>query len=299
LQRQKKTQNAITYAQRKYEQELVRLKEAVDERPCVSKDEKWTKEYKNQLKEQENIRNKKMTKHKIKQARLEVKHINTVKVKTASSQIHEIFHNNGPTKAQKKAAALKIQKVVRGWLVRLHMKAAKTKIMKRALSFHSFIKETYLSHLERLMKRYGVTEPKIVLDYKELLHYVEKRNKYEIEFDRLCDDNEKTILYVAIKDFFEACGLFPSNHEIKTAVSAVMIEKGITEIDEHNFTKQQVIEIAFQIYVPLGSHIENNRKSTWLSPLIDGKEARMFNKKGMVTSYEKCFEVLVDLKNEK
>jgi len=149
------------------------------------------------------------------------------------------------------------------------------------------------------MKRYGVTEPKIMLDYQELLHYVEKRNKYEIEFDRLCDDNEKTILYVAIKDFFESCGLFPSNHEIKTAVSAVMIEKGITEIDEHNFTKQQVIEIAFQIYVPLGSHIENNRKSTWLSPLIDGKEARMFNKKGMVTSYEKCFEVLVDLKNEK
>ena len=37
--------------------------------------------------------------------------------------------------------------------------------------------------------------------------------------------------------------------------------------------KQDVLEILFQLYPPEGSRITSKRRSTWLTPIIDGEEA--------------------------
>ncbi len=49
------------------------------------------------------------------------------------------------------------------------------------------------------------------------------------------------------------------------------IEDGTT-INEHLFTKREVVDASFHIYVPKGTKMVV-RKSTWLHPIVDGKEA--------------------------
>ena len=49
----------------------------------------------------------------------------------------------------------------------------------------------------------------------------------------------------------------------------------VVEMKEHSYTKAQIVEIAFQIYVPKGTKLKDTRKSTWMNPLVDGDEAAM------------------------
>ncbi len=37
--------------------------------------------------------------------------------------------------------------------------------------------------------------------------------------------------------------------------------------------KQEVLELTFHLYPPRGTGIINTRKSTWMSPIVDGVEA--------------------------
>ena len=45
---------------------------------------------------------------------------------------------------------------------------------------------------------------------------------------------------------------------------------------ETKLNEKEVIEVTFMIYVPQGSNLklQDTRKSTWLNPLVDGKEAK-------------------------
>ena len=47
--------------------------------------------------------------------------------------------------------------------------------MKRTLDFNGFI-NSYKAHLERIMERHGVKDPKAFLAFNELLEYIESRN---------------------------------------------------------------------------------------------------------------------------
>ena len=47
--------------------------------------------------------------------------------------------------------------------------------MKRTLNFNGFLK-SYMAHIERIMERHGVKDPKAVLAFNELLEYIESRN---------------------------------------------------------------------------------------------------------------------------
>ena len=47
--------------------------------------------------------------------------------------------------------------------------------MKRTLDFNGFI-NSYKAHLERIMERHGVEDPKAFLAFNELLEYIESRN---------------------------------------------------------------------------------------------------------------------------
>ena len=53
--------------------------------------------------------------------------------------------------------------------------------MKRTLDFNGFLK-SYKAHIERIMERHGVKDPKAVLAFDELLDYIEKRNSKEKPF---------------------------------------------------------------------------------------------------------------------
>ncbi len=37
--------------------------------------------------------------------------------------------------------------------------------------------------------------------------------------------------------------------------------------------KHEVLEVTFQIYPPRGTGIINQRKSTWMNPIVNGEEA--------------------------
>ena len=73
---------------------------------------------------------------------------------------------------------------------------------------------------------------------------------------------------------------------------------------EHKFTKTEITEIAFHIYVPKGTGLkeEDTRKSTWMNPLVGRDEAmRMgLNEKIMKdTQLAKVFEVVASSKLER
>ncbi|KAK2563602.1 IQ domain-containing protein M [Acropora cervicornis] len=208
-----------------------------------------------------------------KQSREAEKKEQQIKQVQAHQHIFEVFHPtpNGPTKAQKKAAAITIQRYFRGWFVRRMFVKSKEKALKRTLSFNKFIKG-YQALLYRIQHRYGIREPSTALEFNELMEYVERVNN--------------------IKKFFDSVGHVPSQKEIDDAIEIVtkMSAKG------RSLTKAEAVEVLFQIYVPKGTklNLANIRKSTWLNPLDNGRDLmQLLSKKDLEqTNLLKCFEVV-------
>ena len=76
----------------------------------------------------------------------------------------------------------------------------------------------------------------------------------------------------------------------------------VVEMKQHNYTKAQIVEIAFQIYVPKGTKLSSTRKSTWLNPIVDGDEAAMIKLSKKIneeTKLEKVLEFMSAVKREK
>ena len=70
--------------------------------------------------------------------------------------------------------------------------------------------------------------------------------------------------------------------------------------ESHNYRKKELVDLAFHIYVPKGTHLEV-RKSTWLQPIIDGKEAltvKVTKKDLQKTGLSKSFDVLCEAKKQ-
>ena len=42
---------------------------------------------------------------------------------------------------------------------------------------------------------------------------------------------------------------------------------------EIDYTREDIIDIAFHIYVPRGTHLKNTRVSTWMNPIVDNDDA--------------------------
>ena len=53
---------------------------------------------------------------------------------------------------------------------------------------------------------------------------------------------------------------------------------------EAGLLKLEVMEVAFHLYAPRGTGIINNRKSTWMNPIIDGEEAIKFRGQCKISS---------------
>lgn len=301
-QRQKKRADALSYAEKKYREHIRQLRENMEYREPNIVDFEFEKEYKAKKKQQELDRKQKLSLFARRQAMQQAKQNNMTKRSQASNNIHEIFHDNGPSKSEMKKAAIQIQKIVRGWLVRKHFQTSKYKAMKRTLDFGGFVHNVYITHLENIMKRHGVKNPEVVLQFNELLEYIERRNKYEVEFDRIVGKNNANVIsFDEMKLFFEACGLHPSKDELLAAIKSVLKEKGVTKHDVHMYTKSDIVDITFQIYIPRGTNLKNTRKSTWMNPLINGEEAvKLIGKKGMEeTDLAHCLDIVQKMMRER
>ncbi|XP_044177676.1 uncharacterized protein LOC114950772 isoform X4 [Acropora millepora] len=256
-----------------------------------SRDLEWARKYKQDLKKREDIRKQKNHYTLLMQSREAEKKEQQIKQVQAHQHIFEVFHPtpNGPTKAQKKAAAITIQRYFRGWFVRRMFVKSKEKALKRTLSFNKFIKG-YQALLYRIQHRYGIREPSTALEFNELMEYVERVNKYEVAFDKFAANG--VLGYKDIKKFFDSVGHVPSQKEIDDAIEIVtkMSGKG------RSLTKAEAVEVLFQIYVPKGTklNLANIRKSTWLNPLDNGRDLmQLLSKKDLEqTNLLKCFEVV-------
>eukprot|EP00795_Rhopilema_esculentum_P000707 gene707-10418_t len=292
--RQKRAAIKIQSAMRGYLTRKRMIEYNVSQRPPQVDIVEWEKTYKEHLKKKDNERMFKAQTRNKKLIKLQVKQDDRMRKVSASKAIHEIFHDKSPTKAQMKAAAITIQRFVRGWLVRKFYQNAKSKAMKRTLDFKGFL-NTYRDHLQRIMERHGEKDSKAIIAFDELLEYIEKRNKYEIEYDRIAKGKKQgsvgIFTYEDIKKFFEACGKHPSRKEVEDAIDICFSD--IVELKEHAYTKAQIVEIAFQIYVPKGTKLVDTRKSTWLNPLVGGDEAariKLSKKVNEATSLGKVFD---------
>lgn len=267
------------------------MEQKIQEYKPSSRDLEWARKYKQDLKKREEARKQKNQHVMFMQNREADKHGQQIKQVQAHQLIFDVFHPTpeGPTKAQKKAAAVTIQRYFRGWFVRRMLEKSKAKALKRTLSFNKFIKG-YQELLFRIQKRYGIKEPTTALEFNELMEYVERLNKYEVAFDKFATNG--LLQYNDIKEFFKSVGHTPSQKEIDDAIELVtkMSAKG------RALTKAEAVEVLFQIYVPKGTKMKLSdvRKSTWLNPLDDGRDImQMLSKKDLEqTNLLKCLEVV-------
>lgn len=69
-----------------------------------------------------------------------------------------------------------------------------------------------------------------------------------------------------------------------------------------DLTKAEAVEVLFQIYVPKGTGLKLSdvRKSTWINPLIDGRDAmHLLSKKDLKeTNLLKCFDLITGAEAE-
>lgn len=74
-----------------------------------------------------------------------------------------------------------------------------------------------------------------------------------------------------LNHFFKECDLMPANHEVEHAMD--LIFKAKPRGKRTTLNKREVLDIVFEIYKPEGTGIFNDRRSTWLHPIVDGEDA--------------------------
>ena len=213
-------------------------------------------------------------------------------------------------------------------------------------NIHSYVHEIYVPHLKDIMRKNGEENPKLTIQYNELLQYVNDRNKYETQFINTLKDLESaqnpvvdekvrfgSLPFHNLKSYLASCGLFPSKQEIKEAIDSVT-EKGGHNIDEHQatpgaeeyegynqermnsdrasstgckkkvldgfYSKNEVVEMTFEIYQPKGCGQGKMRQSTWMNPLVGrpAEEAvKLLTKRNKVvqdTQLDKCLDLVTE-----
>merc|ERR1712048_600091 len=100
-------------------------------------------------------------------------------------------------------------------------------------------------------------------------------------------------------------GCNPTAAEINDSLEKVF--KGVSLIDllrNRLFSRNDAVEILFQIYAPEGTGLKNKRKSTWLCPVVNGQNviqmADEIDPEQSLQNLGKCLEmVAVSLQNRK
>ncbi|XP_038055363.1 uncharacterized protein LOC119727530 isoform X2 [Patiria miniata] len=271
--RWEKMQRDNKHLNRFYREHMMRQEIAMVQRPDIL-DRGWAREYMSDKMLKDKMRQDKWSEHMRQQALENRRALSLLKRIGPSVDIWELFHGGkrGVTKAQMKKAAVTIQKYVRGWVVRTMLEKVKQKSRVHAGSFKAFVKY-YAYLMKRIARWHGVKKPNIHLDLWQMDEFMDRKRYYEYVFAKRAQPND-SITIRDLEGFFKECDHYPSKREIFNAISGATKKDG-KKLDA-KLNEKEVIEVTFMIYVPQGSNLklQETRKSTWLNPLVDGKEAK-------------------------
>ncbi|XP_067949700.1 uncharacterized protein [Watersipora subatra] len=185
-------------------------------------------------------------------------------------EVYSAYHpaKTGVSKQECERAAIKIQKLVRGVQCRTYINTVKEKAKGHAASWPEWV-NYYKQFLRKILKRRGIDKPSIELNLEQMLKFMAQKKRYEGVFERRAFGGE--LEEEELVQFLRECDLMPANHEIEHAMDLVF--RGSPRGNRTTLKKREVLDVVFEIYKPEGTGIINDRKSTWLHPIVDGEDA--------------------------
>ncbi|XP_035828438.1 uncharacterized protein LOC101855375 [Aplysia californica] len=213
-------------------------------------------------------------------------------------EIYDIYHpkKTGPTKRELNTAAIKIQKIARGWMIRRKMEKLARKATWYGSSFPKMVKE-YKTMLKQVQQQHGVDKAKTPFSIKDMNDYIDIRRRYESVFEKKSFGGE--LEQGDVEAFFKECDLYPSQAEIEEAMDVTMHGQA-NKRGNQGMKKKELMDMIFYIYVPPATGLKNTRQSTWMNPIINGQEARKLLGSEFVEQapLAPCVKLVIDLKRE-
>ncbi|GFN84968.1 abnormal spindle-like microcephaly-associated protein homolog [Plakobranchus ocellatus] len=213
-------------------------------------------------------------------------------------EVYDIYHpkKTGPTKRELNQAAVKIQKLVRGWMIRRKMEKLSRKATWYGSSFSKMVKE-YKTMLKRVQQQHGVDKASTPFSISDMSNYIDTRRRYESVFEKKSFGGE--LEHGDIEAFFRECDLYPSQAEIEEAMDVTMRGQSAKR-ESKGLKKKELMDMIFYIYTPTATGLKNTRQSTWMSPIIEGQEARKLLGSEFVepAPLAPCAKLVIDTKRE-
>ncbi|KAK6172529.1 hypothetical protein SNE40_016164 [Patella caerulea] len=259
----------------------------------------WAKQYKEVLMEKERQRQIKLQQVAKENTYNYVSAVNRIADIGPHVEIYQVYHPKhiGATKLELDSAAVMMQKLVRGWLVRRKLERLKRKSMWYGSEFPVMVKE-YRNMLIRVQKHHGIEKYQTPFSIAEMNSYMDSRKRYESVFERRAFGGELEM--GDVDQFFKECDLYPSQAEIEEAREIICRKPGQTLKKEKGISKRQILDMLYYIYVPTATGLQNKRISTWMNPIIDGQEAKKLIGSVQIepAPLEICAELVIQAKKE-
>ncbi|XP_067661240.1 uncharacterized protein [Haliotis asinina] len=282
---------------RRMHREHVERTQAIYNRGRDPEDLAWQKEYKAIRDQQERARQSKLDSVARENAYNYHVSASTISVIGPHVDIYQVYHpkKTGPTQRELNQFALTIQKTVRGWLIRRRLEKLRRKATWSGFSFERMVKD-YKTMLARVQRQHGRDRPKTPFTFKEMNEYMDLRRRYESVFEKKAFGGELELC--ELDQFFKECDLYPSQAELDEAVDVLFKGKGLKG---RGLRKKEVLDVVFYVYVPKAAGVEGTRMSTWMSPIIDGVEARRLIGTEFVepAPLEVCAKLVINSKRER
>ncbi|RUS76824.1 hypothetical protein EGW08_015410, partial [Elysia chlorotica] len=212
-------------------------------------------------------------------------------------EVYDIYHpkKTGPTKRELNQAAIKIQKLVRGWMIRRKMEKLSRKAVWYGSSFQKMVKE-YKTMLKRVQQQHDVDKASTPFSISDMNSYIDTRRRYESVFEKKSFGGE--LEHGDIEAFFRECDLYPSQAEVEEAMDVTM--RGQSKRESKGLKKKELMDMIFYIYTPSATGLKGTRQSTWMSPIIEGQEARKLLGSEFVepAPLAPCAKLVIDTKRE-
>ncbi|KAI0211917.1 hypothetical protein LSAT2_003224 [Lamellibrachia satsuma] len=255
--------------------------------------EEWQKHYKmirqQQMLERQQMRQSIDRQNAINKARADQK----LAIIGSHVDVYQAFHPKftGLDQVVLHKAATVIQRHFRGFYTRKMFDFLKQKSLLYTSSWPQFVVH-YKSLMHRIQRRLGIERTQAVFTLSAANDYMDERHRYERMFDQKCYGGEMELGELPL--YFKELDLHPSTSDLQDAVDAVF--RGKPRLDRGLY-KNEVMEVMFQLYPPRGTGLSNVRRSTWMSPLVDGEEALKLLGHPDVepTDFETCWRMMVEM----
>ncbi|KAL3870307.1 hypothetical protein ACJMK2_038383 [Sinanodonta woodiana] len=145
-----------------------------------------------------------------------------------TAEIFAYYNSRKLQKQRRQAAALMIQKTIKGWYIRNKIKVLKRKaLLEHGRTWERFIEE-YRELVARIQSRYGIMKYKISLDLKQVETFMDRKHRYEETFRKMTAGEK--LPKQNLMEFFEACQLYPTELEIRKGFDTVRGSNNIAEV---------------------------------------------------------------------